>query len=180
MLTKSLLLLSALILLAGCAVQRIPFNESEYSARPKSGDKVVSGRIFLTDQLEETQVGAGSEVILEPVTSYSNQWFEVCYQNNRTLATPDQRYLQYVLKSTADKDGNFSFTKVAPGDYYLSGLIKWKAATCSGNVVSKKIPICQKIAVAPEASKIEVPLTIPFVSPNSICNLYNQADWSKE
>lgn len=180
MFARSLLLLSAVLILAGCATQRIPFNESEYAAIPKTGDKIVTGKIFLTDQMEQTQVGSGSEISLEPVTSYSNQWFEVSYQNNRSLAAPDQRYAQYVLKTRADKEGNFTFEKVAPGEYYLSGLIKWKAATCSGNVVSKKIPICQKVSVAPGATRIEAPLTKPFISPSEICSLYSQSDWTKE
>lgn len=180
MFSRSFLLLTAVLLLTGCAVQRIPFNEAEYAALPKTGDKVVSGAVFLVDQLEEKQVGAQSEITLEPVTSYSTQWFEASYLGNRTLAAPDQRYNQYVRKTKADQEGNFTFEQVAPGEYYLSGLVKWKAATCSGNVVSKKIPIAQKLSVAEGDSRIETPLTKPFVSPNEICNLYNQADWSKE
>lgn len=180
MFSRSLLLLTAALLLTGCAIQRIPFNESEYAARPKAGDTVVSGAIFLVDQMEEKQVGAHSEITLEPVTSYSNQWFETSYLGNRTLSAPDQRYSQYVRKTKADREGNYTFEKVAPGEYYLSGLVKWKAATCSGNVVSKKIPIAQKLTVAEGDSRIDTPLTKPFVSPSEICNLYNQSDWSKE
>ncbi|HSH12934.1 MAG TPA: hypothetical protein VLA15_04270, partial [Desulfurivibrionaceae bacterium] len=85
MFSRSFLLLTAILLLTGCATQRIPFNEAEYATRPKTGDKVVIGTIFLVDQLEEKQVGDHSEITLEPVTSYSNQWFETCYLGNRTL-----------------------------------------------------------------------------------------------
>lgn len=180
MFAKALVLLSAVLILTGCAVQRIPFNEAEHSARPAAGDKVVSGTIFLVDQMEEKQVGSGSEITLEPVTSYSNQWYEVSYQGNRSLAKADPRYSRYVLKTKADKEGNFTFAQVAPGEYYLSGVVKWKAATCSGNVVSKKIPICQKVSLAPGDTRVEVSLTKPFVSPSEICNLYNQSDWTKE
>lgn len=180
MFARLLLLFSAILILAGCAARRIPFNESEYAVIPQSGDKIVTGKIYLTDQMEETQVGAGSEVSLEPVTSYSNHWFEVSYQNNRSLAEPDLHYIKYVRKTKADKEGNFTFEKVAPGEYYLFGLINWKAATCSGNVVSKKIPICQKITVTASDSRVESSLTKPFVSPSMICNLYNQSDWTKE
>lgn len=180
MFARSLLLLSAWLVLAGCATQRIPFNESEYAAIPKSGAKTITGKIFLTDQMDETQVGVGSEVSLEPATSYSNQWFEVSYLGNRSLTSPDRRYHQHVLKTKADKEGNFTFENIAPGEYYLSGVLKWKAATCSGNVVSKEIPICQKIIVTASDSRVEASLTKPFVSPATICNLYNQADWAKE
>jgi hypothetical protein len=180
MFARSLLLISAVLTLAGCATQRIPFNESEYTVIPRSGDKIVTGKIFLIDQMKQTQVGAGCEVSLEPVTSYSNQWFEVSYAGNRSLAPPDRRYGQYVQRTKADKAGNFTFEKIAPGEYYLSGLVKWRAATCSGNVVSKKIPVSQKISVGAGDPKTEILLTKPFVSPSEVCNLYNQSDWTKE
>ena len=180
MFSRSLLILTTVLLLTGCATQRIPFNEAEYTARPKTGDTVITGTLFLVDQMEEKQVGAHSEITLDPVTAYSNQWFEVSYLGNRTLAAPDQRYNKYVRKTKADQAGNFTFEQVAPGEYYLSGLVKWKAATCSGNVVSKKIPIAQKLTVAAGDTRVDAPLTKPFVSPSEICNLYNQSDWSKE
>lgn len=180
MFARALLLFSAALILVSCATQRIPFNESEYVGSPNSGETIVTGKIFLTDQLKQTQVGSGCEVRLEPVTSYSNQWFEVSYRNNRPLAAADPRYGKYVLTSTADNKGNFTFEKVAAGEYYLSGLVKWRAATCSGNVVYSMIPVCQKISVATGEKKIETILTKPFTSPSEICKIYNQGDWTRE
>lgn len=177
---RLLLLFSSVLILAGCAIQRIPFNESEYTISPNSGDKIVTGKMFLIDQLGQTQFGSNCEVILEPATSYSNQWFEVSYLNNLSLTAPDPRYVRYVQKTKADKNGVFTFEKVAPGEYYLSGMLKWRAATCSGNMVYKAIPISQRISVASGDTKIEAILTKPFTSPSDICNTYNQGDWVKE
>lgn len=172
-------LLLALLLFTGCATQRIPFNESEFSDLTIKGDKTVTGQVFLVDQLEEKQIGSNTEVTLQPVTSYSTQWYEVSYLGNRTLKKADPRYNQYVLRTMTNPEGNFTFNGVSPGKYYLSGVVNWKAATCSGNVVQTKVPICLKITVEGTDSTKEVPLTKEFVSPTEICGLYNQSDWQK-
>jgi hypothetical protein len=176
---KNFFLFLALLLLAGCATQRIPFNESEFADLQIKGDKTVTGQVFLVDQLEEKQVGENTEVTLEPVTSYSTQWYEISYLGNRSLKKADSRYNQYVLRAKTNPDGDFTFNNVAPGEYYLSGTVNWKAATCSGNVVQKKVPISLKITVNDSDSTVEVPLTKKFESPTEICGLYNQADWEK-
>ena len=169
----------ALLLLAGCATKRIPFQESEYAGLTLTGSSTVTGQIFLVDQLESKQVGGGSEVTLEPVTSYSDQWYEIAYLNNRSLTKPDPRYRNYVIKSKADDEGNFSFNNVGPGRYYLSGLVYWHATNCSGEVLKMKVPVAVKIDLDASAGKVEVPLTKEFVSPIEICGLYNQGAWEK-
>ncbi len=176
---KTFSVLLAFLLLTGCATQRIPFNESEFSNLTIKGDKTITGQVFLVDQLEEKQVGGNTEVVLEPVTSYSNQWYETSYLGNRSLKKADPRYNQYVRRSLTNPDGDFTFNDVAPGEYYLSGIVNWKAATCSGNVVQKKVPIALKITVHKSDTKIELPLTKDFISPTEICGLYNQSEWEK-
>ena len=130
-------------------------------------------------QLEEKQVGDKTQVTLEPVTPYSNEWYEVNYLGNRSLQKPDPRYNQYVRGAMTNEEGDFTISGVGPGDYYLTGTVNWKAATCSGNVVQKKVPISLKITIKPDDSKVEVPLTKEFISPTEICGLYNQSDWEK-
>jgi hypothetical protein len=172
-------LLLALLLLSGCATQRMPFDESDFAGLTLEGDKTISGELFLIDQLEEKQVGDMAEVTLEPVTPYSSQWYEVSYLGNRSLQKPDPRYKRFVRRARTDKEGAFAFTGVAPGEYYLSGTVNWKAATCSGEVVQKKVPVCLKVTVSPDDDKVAVPLTKEYESPTEICGLYNQSDWEK-
>ncbi len=177
---KSYLLLFLLILLAGCATSRIPFPESELAVANLQGDKTVKGRVFLIDQLEEEQIGAGYEVTLEPVSSYSDQWYEVACMNNRPLKKADPRYGKYVLKVDADEQGQYTFANVAPGNYYLSSQFFWKATTCSAEVVATPVWISKKIFIQPNDTILEIPLTKEFTSPTMICDLYNQGDWEKE
>ncbi|MCK4839350.1 MAG: hypothetical protein KAS94_11160 [Desulfobulbaceae bacterium] len=169
-----------IMLFSGCATPRIPFPESELAVANLKGDKTVKGRVFLIDQQEEEQIGAGYEVILEPVSSYSDQWYEVAYLNNRPLKKADPRYGKYVLKVEADEQGKYTFGNVAPGNYYLSSQFFWKATTCSAEVVATPVWISKKIFIKPNDTILEIPLTKEFTSPTIICDLYNQGDWEKE
>jgi len=168
------------MLLAGCATQRIPFPAAELSALNMAGDKTVNGRIFLIDQFEEEQVGAENTITLEPVSSYSNQWYEVNYLRNKPLKKADPRYEKHVLRTTADSEGKFIFKNVAAGNYYLSGPVSWAATTCSANIVKTEVMISKKISLQGNDTTVNVPLTKEFESPVIICDLYNQGSWEKE
>jgi hypothetical protein len=176
---KTLSLILTFLLLTGCAVKRIPFNENDFAGLQIKGNKTIAGQLFLVDQLEEKQVADKAEVTLQPVTPYSNQWYEVYYLENHSIQKADSRYNQYVHRTMTNPEGNFTITGVGPGDYYLSGTVFWKAATCSGNVVQKKVPICLKVTVKESDTTVNVPLTKEFVSPTEICGLYNQTEWEK-
>jgi hypothetical protein len=169
-----------LLLLAGCATQRIPFPEAELSALNLVGDKTVRGTVFLIDQHGEKQVGAGSEVTLEPLSSYSEHWYQFAYLGNRAIGKVDPRYEKYVRRVTADKDGRFSFGGVAPGPYLLTAPLFWRTTTCSINVVKTKVMISNKIAVTAEDRDVDIPLTKKYASPIVVCDLYNQGAWEKE
>lgn len=168
------------LLLAGCATQRIPFPEAELAALALAGDKSIKGRVFLIDQLEEEQVGAGSEVTLEPLTSYCEQWYEVSYLGNRSIKSPDPRYDKYVMRTIADGEGRFSLPGLAPGKYLLTAPLMWEAITCSANKVKTKVMISKKISIKEDDTVLEIPLTKEFESPTMICDLYTQGAWEKE
>ncbi|MFO7606714.1 MAG: hypothetical protein R6W72_10480 [Desulfurivibrionaceae bacterium] len=167
-------------LIAGCAAQRMPFPETEYADLDLRGDKTVKGTVFLVDQFEERQVGDGSEVTLEPLTSYSEQWYEVSYLRGKKIQEPDSRYSKYVMRTEADEKGNFSFRNVGAGEYLLTAPVNWTAVTCSATKADTKVMIGKKITVDENDSVVEVPLTKEYESPMVICDLYNQGDWEKQ
>ncbi|WP_350025869.1 hypothetical protein [Pseudomonas fulva] len=136
--------------LAGCAVQppvqRVPFPTAEYDALPKTGTGTVTGQAFLRTVGGEVKYGAGSDVYLQPVTAYTTQWYEVNVLGGRQLASPDPRANQGQLSTQADGSGNFSFTNVPPGKYYLSAAIRWSAPSQygllpQGGVIVKTIAV---------------------------------------
>ena len=62
---------------------------------------------------------------LNPVTSYSKQWYQVHYRDRLNISNADPRYLDYVRKVNFDENGQFHFDKVPAGNYYLSAPIFW-------------------------------------------------------
>lgn len=139
--------------ISGCAipqplppVERIAFPAAEYDALPKIGTGTVAGQAFLRTVGGDVKYGAGSEVYLQPVTSYTKQWYEVNILGGRQLTNPDQRAVQGQLSTQADGGGNFTFANVPPGNYFLSTSVRWSSPSQygllpQGGVVVKTITV---------------------------------------
>lgn len=128
-------------------VQRIQFPLLEYLILNTEGTGIVKGQAFLKTRGGDVKMAAGNEIILNPVTSYSNQWYDA-YLLNKSLTEPDPRYDQYVIKTIADADGKFEFINVPPGEYYLVAPVFWEAAVGyqgalvrQGGIIAKKIKV---------------------------------------
>ena len=145
-------------LIAGCApqqvkptVQRIPFPAQEYEKLAKDGTSTVKGQIFMKTRGGDVKFGAGGEVLLNPVTSYSKQWFEEQYTRGNQLAAGDERQYLYIRKKVADGNGRFEFKNIPAGEYYVTGGVTWQTATgyqgnleTQGGLLSKKITVGEK------------------------------------
>jgi hypothetical protein len=178
---RSLALISVAFLMTACGgIQRVPFPESELAALDLQGDTVITGKVFLIDQFEEEQIAEETTVVLEPVSSYSSQWYEVAYLKDRALAKADPRYEKYLKKASTDKVGQFSLSGIAPGEYLLNSSVFWKAITCSGNVAKTEVLVSKRVSIKGDEKELEISLTREFESPVEICNLYNQSDWNKD
>lgn len=148
---STLLLVAAIS--SGCAsapppVQRVPFNEAEYQRLPQSGTGVVEGQAFLKTLGGDVKYGAGQVVRLFPVTSYSEQWWQVSVVEKRPLVDSDPRYSQYIRTTQADGAGNFKFTDVPPGKYFINAEVSWFAPTGfqgalqkQGGIVANRIEV---------------------------------------
>ncbi len=169
-----------LLLLSGCGTKRIPFPEAELAGIQIAGDISLNGEFFLIDQLEEKQVGSEQEITLEPVSTYSDQWYQVHYLGNCSIQKADPRYEQYVLRTKADKEGKFSFKGVGPGEYYLTGILPWRAQDCSANWVNTKVPVSIKVNIKNNDTVRKIDLTKPYESPPIVCDVYTQGDWENE
>jgi len=142
-------LISAITLstLAGCVtmpapLERPPFPVAEYEALPTEGTGVVSGQVFLRTRGGDVRYGAGSGVLLNPVTSYSRFWYQRQYVEGRTLEDADPRQPMYQITTQADGNGNFRFENVPPGTYYLTSGVHWEAGhSVQGGVISKEITV---------------------------------------
>jgi hypothetical protein len=120
---RRILLLAIVACLLGCAVMpvpqsRMPFPEKEYQALSKSGNATVKGQAFLKTGTGDINTATGKELILDPVTSYSLEWFEKSYLTGKPMMQPDPRLSQFILKQVTDENGRFIFENVSPGEYF--------------------------------------------------------------
>lgn len=132
--------------LIGCAsVTRIPFPENEYSQLQKEGSAIVKGQVFMKTRGGNVKYGAGEEILLNPVTSYSKQWFEVNYLGKRVMSAQDPRQKDYIKTTLADGEGRFIFKKVPAGRYYVVGNVTWEAVPNQmfpeGGIITKQITV---------------------------------------
>lgn len=161
-------ILAALVLVAfvGCVprvaikpVDRIPFPEDEYKRLASTGTAIVKGQAFLKTRGGDVKTAAGNEVILNPVTTYTNQWYEVNYLKGMPMKEPDSRLWQYVKKQIADGNGRFTFKNVPAGDYYVTVPVFWEAPVgYQGGLVLQGGFISKRITVK-DGEEIEIILT---------------------
>ena len=102
---------------------RIAFPTSEYYSLPRSGRGTIKGTIFVNDLYESRVFGAGTRLYLNPITSYSEQWYEESYLGGHKMQKADARLFNYLKFTAADSSGNFAFYGVPNGSYYLIGTV---------------------------------------------------------
>ena len=128
-------------LLAGCitptpapapAKRQAAFIESEFAPYAGVGISTVTGQAFLKTRSGEVRFGAGCEVQMAPVTSYTTEFFERSMLSYELLETQDPRYAAYRRTTIADGNGNFEFLGVPAGSYYLTCVIEWEYVTEHG------------------------------------------------
>jgi hypothetical protein len=108
------------------------FIEAEYAAYKGDGKSTISGQAFLKTRGGDVKYGAGNQVHLNPVTSYSTEWFERGIVGNEPLEKPDDRINPYHRTTVADGFGNFAFEHLPPGQYYVACLITWEVPNLWG------------------------------------------------
>jgi hypothetical protein len=137
---KKMMLAAALALaLAGCAIfdpplpiVRPPFPEAEYAALNKTGAAIVTGQAFLRTRSGDVKLGAGSPVLLIPVTSYSTFSYDFRNQYYR-LSKEDPRVYASMHVTTADAWGRFTLKNIADGEYYIRARVTWEVPTGDPN-----------------------------------------------
>ena len=105
-------------------IERIKFPVSEYSHLPRTGKGTVNGSIYIRDLYGRKIPGASARLYLNPITSYSQQWYEESYVNGNKMQEADPRLFNYLRFTASDKNGKYSFYGVPSGNYYLIGTVK--------------------------------------------------------
>ena len=119
------------VLLGSCStevkiVDRIEFPAKEYDNLSKQGNSVITGKAYIRLSEDEIHYPKDSDLIrLNPKTSYSKQWYDTNYKNDKNIGEADPRYFKYIYSTKTDKEGNFRFDNIPAGTYYLSAPIWW-------------------------------------------------------
>jgi hypothetical protein len=125
---------------------RIPFPASEYYGLARTGKGTISGTIYVNDTYGKKIVGSGTRLYLNPVTSYSNQWYSASYVGGAKMQKADSKLFNYLRFTASDTNGKYAFYGVPSGSYYLIGTVK--CGTECGYDTPKSIRIATKVSVS--------------------------------
>ena len=125
---------------------RIPFPTSEYHGLARTGKGTISGTIYVNDTYGKRIVGTGTRLYLNPVTSYSNQWYSASYIGGAKMQKADSKLFNYLRFTASDTNGKFAFYGVPSGSYYLIGTVK--CGTECGYDTPKSIRIATRVSVS--------------------------------
>ena len=126
-------------------IERIEFPASEYNRLPRTGKGTIKGSIYVTDMYDRRVAGKSTRLYLNPVTSYSEQWYEESYIGGYKMQKADPRLFNYLRFTASDKNGKFAFYGVPSGSYYLIGTVKC-GDECGYDSV-KNIRIATKVSI---------------------------------
>ncbi len=126
-------------------VKRISFPVAEYARLPKTGKGTIRGAIYLADSYNRKIFGASTRLYLNPLTSYSRQWYKESYLGGYSMDESDSRLFNYLRFTASDAQGNFAFYGVPSGRYYLVGTVQC-GQEC-GYDIPKNIRIATEVSV---------------------------------
>ncbi len=135
------------------------FEPAEYEPFKKPGSGSISGQAFLKTRGGDVKYGAGDPVHLNPVTTYSTEWWDRCVLGTENLEKSDSRAEATYKCATADGSGNFRFDHLPPGDYYVACWITWEAPTGFG--LTRTGGVAHGRVSVKEGEESRVVITIP-------------------
>ncbi|SFV65929.1 hypothetical protein MNB_SV-12-848 [hydrothermal vent metagenome] len=146
--------------LNGETMERIPFPEEEYSRLRKIGHYTVSGKIYLQSSINDEKItDSRIKLYLNPVTSYSKQWYQQSYLGGYKLSPVDKRLNNYLKVEYTTDGGEFRFFGVPRGDYYLIGQIS--CGQKCGFATNKITRLVKEISVGSNVTDIELMKIVP-------------------
>ncbi len=146
---KLVLILAVTAFVSGCAAPEPYFIKSKVDHNALQGYLVSSnsklvGQAFLKTRGGDVKFGAGSTVYLYPAVEYSNEinnipWF-------KDVKGRDPEWSKYVRSTMADGNGNFEFSDIGSGTYYVETRVTWEVPgqygmSTQGGLVRKMVDI---------------------------------------
>jgi hypothetical protein len=109
------------VLLCSCAPQPrlVPYSEAAFVPYRGSGSGTVKGHAFTILRDKTVQIANNDEIGLMPDTAYTEEIEDRLFTKGQKLVAPDSRFTKYVKYGYTDGEGNFAFTHVKAGDYFV-------------------------------------------------------------
>ena len=131
---------------AGCTLPQptviptlTPYDPIAAARIHEEGPNEIRGQAFLRQRGGDVVTCASSEVTLIPSTSYALERISSIYgvttraaQAHRVADEPDPGYLRDTRTTTCDAQGNFSFSGVADGYYFVTTRVVWEVPSGYG------------------------------------------------
>jgi len=141
-------------------IPRMAFPAGEYAQLRKRGRSTVAGTIFLENSNSSEKVmGKKVKLYLNPVTSYSEQWYQESYLNGYKLSKTDKRIYNYLKFTMSNSSGKYNFFGVPRGSYFLVGTMKC-GVEC-GFDKEKTIRLVQRISVGSGVTNVDLMKNVP-------------------
>ncbi|MGK2933980.1 MAG: hypothetical protein ACSLFE_01895 [Gemmatimonadaceae bacterium] len=94
-----------------------------------AGKSSLTGRAFVREGGTD-HAAAGQPVTLDPATSSARRWYDrlgmVCGSFDSSVS-PDDLFLRTRRTTVTDANGNFRFTQLPPGTYFVRARVLWDA-----------------------------------------------------
>ncbi|AHG64387.1 hypothetical protein [Advenella mimigardefordensis] len=138
-------------------VTRVSYDESSY-ALPIGQPTMLVGRAFIYDAINGGERSGGNvDVVLNPVSAMSTQWFDVVCRRGKVLAgKADPRYAAKAYASKTNSFGQFAFTNVPSGEYYLTTRLYWMDTKPFSGAVQYGGLLAKRIRLAPGTNTINL------------------------
>ncbi len=94
------------------------FDPVEYKPYSQKGKTVIRGKACIGEGTDK-KCFKNTEVFINPVTTYSTEWYRRGWAGNEILANADSRVIPFNIKTKTDKDGNFEFKNLPEGFYFV-------------------------------------------------------------
>lgn len=144
----------------GGYMERIDFPVDEYKHIRKTGRSTVSGMVYLENShTSQKQMGQKVKLYLNPVTSYSQQWYQESYLGGYKMSKSDPRLYNYLKFTMSDTNGKFNFFGIPAGQYYLVG-----SMTCGsecGFSENKTIRLVKEVSVGRGTTNVDLMKNVP-------------------
>ena len=158
-------LLSAVIFtiaLGGCVtIQQhtisVPFDRNQAAALMLEGSNTIKGNAFMRQNGGGVVSCAGATVMLIPATAYADERTGALYGKGDAGVTrkniqfqPDYAEYRTLTKTTTcDSSGNFEFSNVADGDFFVVTKVEWIVGTYNrqGGGLMHKVKVRNKQTV---------------------------------